>query len=120
MAAKSSIIEREHAGSRIAALITPNCPNMARHAILLEGVRDITQVWTCQTVLQLAEAESWVCMTAWDTGLHGVFGEKGVCFFTLSFLYFLLGIPCCQVMYDCGVVIALLLECREHWVAIIN
>jgi hypothetical protein len=32
----------------------------------------------------------------------------------------LLGIPCFRVMNDCGVVVALLLECREYWIALIN
>jgi hypothetical protein len=82
------MIEHEHAASRIAASITPKCPNMARHAILLEDVRDFTQVWTCRIVLQLAEAESWVCMTAWNIGLHGGFGEKECAFHSLLSLLF--------------------------------
>jgi hypothetical protein len=29
-------------------------------------------------------------------------------------------LPCFLLMHDCGVVVALLLECHEYWVAIID
>jgi hypothetical protein len=57
------------------------------------------------------------CLVYWVTR---DFWRRSVLFLSLLSFSSCWVLPCFLLMHDCGVVVALLLECHEYWVAIID